>query len=280
MNEPASRQLFGITGRVIRLLLAASMAGVISFSTPAAASAVFVAACGTGTQKVMHSVVLLQGTAFDAVIGDAMTRMVLPCSSPTAAKWSYPLVLAANMELNADQIVQLGYMRCGAPNGAPCDNVPNDGKVHFIYTPVDNAGGQIKLADGWANGPPIVGHRYRYKIASEAGRWEMCIRDITAGTGAFCEPGGIPQSFGESDAVWWGTETQNTHASMGPCYCNPNNDINMYWMQYSNPANPNWWVVQNATVFKTNLPHPAQYHSDTYDQNFVDDAFRSHTDDW
>jgi len=261
--------------RLRRLLLAISIALVVSAGVPAQTFAAIVADCVPGNQKVMHAVVMVGGANFDAVIGDAMTRQLVPCTAPNMAEFSYPLVLPANMELSGTQIVQLGYIRCGAPAGVNCNNVPNDGKVHFIYTPADNTGGVFAVADFWTNGAPTVGHRYRYKITSEAGRWQMCIKDITAGAAYFCEPGGILQHWGQSTSVWWGTEVQNTNAAMGPTCCN---DIDLYWMQYSNPANPNWWVVENASVFRTNQPHPARYHNFVYSVNFTNDGLKSHTD--
>ncbi len=51
----------------------------------------------------------------------------------------------------------------------------------------------------------------------------------------------------------------------------------MYWMQYSNPANPNWFVVDNATVTRLGQSHHSRYESYTHDKSYTDDAMNSNT---
>jgi hypothetical protein len=69
--------------------------------------------------------------------------------------WDFPAVLAANLQDQnvgtTDNIVQLGYVRCGLASG-PCNgSIPNDGKMYPIFTPNDNATGVIALAS-WYHG--------------------------------------------------------------------------------------------------------------------------------
>lgn len=264
--------------RWLPVIMAAFVAGAtVAAVDPSAVRAAVVGDCGPGTSKTMHSVVVRDNGPYDATIGDATTRQLRPCTSP-GVEFSFPAVLPANVEgTGLGDIVQVGFIRCGKDGGCGENNsVPSDGKVHFVYTPKDDCGGCFKLADGWSNGAPTVGHRYRYKITSEGGRWNFCIRDLTTGNVYFCEPGGIAQTFNQGTLLWWGTEVQNTNAAMGPEF-GANNDINMYWMQYSNPANPNWIIVTDADISRTGQPHPDRYHSFMYNQNFNDDAFNSHT---
>lgn len=214
LSEHAS----GKRRRWIEVAAAVLLAGAtMTVAEPPVARAAVVGDCAPGTSKTMHAVIVRDRGPYDAIIGDATTRQLVPCTSP-GAEFSFPAVIPANLEGNGvNQIVQVGFVRCGKNGGCGENNsVPADGRVHFVYTPRDNCGGCFTLADGWSNGAPTVGHRYRYKITSESGRWTFCIRDITTGNGYYCEPGGIPQNFTEGSLLWWGTEVQNTNAAMGP----------------------------------------------------------------
>jgi hypothetical protein len=256
-----------IVGLAAAVLLLASL--------PAAVEAAYNGLCSDGTEKTMHAYVSVGGATFDATIGEADTRPLLPCSTPTSTKFSYPLVMAANIErAGTGKLVQIGYIRCHV--GAACNSViPDDGKVHFVYTPDDTSGGLLALADGWSNGAPTVGHRYRYKITSDSGSWTFCIKDVSISAPYYCKS--KPQTWSEGTLVWWGTETQNTQAGMGPCSCGGGNDLNMYWLEYSNPANSGWWVAENLSMQHTQLPQPARYANWTYDQNYTKDAMNSDT---
>lgn len=258
----ARHRRLGISARVFSIALALQMPLAMTSAGPSKAAVAY--SC-TAT-NIKHAIVERYNTTrrYQAVIGDARVRSLVPCLNPSTSLYGYPFVLPANMDHASDgtgRIVQLGYMECrlGGPSrlgGVPCDNVP-----HFVYTPDDYVGGTVALADGWA-GTPVVGHRYRFKIEKAvASSWSYCIRDISASTAYRCTS---TARTWESDArrAWWGTETNNTANALGPKCCD---DVSMYWMQYRFGDSSSWLVTEDNVVAEKNPPHPARYHSFAYD---------------
>ena len=231
----------------------------------------------TGTVKSMKALVRRTTATYDGVIGDADARNLLLCTSPTEAVYSYPAVLPANMQsypYDGVHIAQVGYLRCGKPSGGCGDapTVPNDGTIHFVYTPIDNCDGCFTSVDSWYGGPPVVGHRYRFKITNhlQPNQWIYCIRDVTAGTSEKCTS--KTATFTQGGEVWFGTEVHNTNAGLGP---NDPARIHMYWMQYSKVNDPSWLVTTNNAMLTNGGPLPSKYWCWIYNQNYTGDAMES-----
>lgn len=241
---------------------------------PAPVEAMTPGNCADGVGKTMHVVVKRDSADYDGVIGEADVRTLGPCTAGGGA-FSYPAVLPANMEgSGALDIVQIGYLRCGKAAGGICGlDVPADGKNHFVITQRDNCGGCFQKADGWA-GLPTLGSRYRFKLYSQDGKWHYCVKNLTTGGAYQCLAQG-GQHWDNGPLIWWGTEVQNTKATMGP---RDVGQVSMYWMQYSKTLDTSWIVTTNNTIFKTGEPHPAAYHNFTYNVNYTGDALESHTD--
>ncbi len=258
--------------RTLIIVLAATLAAMIA--PPESVVAMSAGNCDAGTQKSMHVIVTRASTTYDAVAGDAYAFMLHPCTP--GGKYSFPAVLPANIQgSGATQIVQAGYLKCWRAGGAMCgQNVPSDGKIHFVITGADNCSGCFQKADAWA-GLPILGHRYRFRVTSTSTTWTYCIRDLTDDLPYKCEPGGQAATWTAGNQVWWGTETRNTASLMGP---KDPQAIVMTYMQYSKTADPNWTVTTDSTIAKSGVPHPGAYHNFLFDNDYNNDGLESHTD--
>jgi hypothetical protein len=203
------------------------VAALVTASLPSQADAVYAGYCSQGAQETEYAIVIRTDRApYKDVIGEAKVRNLRPCLSPDGTRYSYPLVLPANMDFNSDgsgRIVQLGYAECLGNTPKCGDNMPQDGQPHFVYTPNDNSGGIFDLADGWAC-EPILGHKYRFKIEKDGSLWHYCIRDVTTAAAYFCTSRFRTWSA-RGAIVWFGTEVQNHAAGMGNCWCGGGEEI-------------------------------------------------------
>lgn len=281
LDRPHGRASQVVRGLVLLVLVVAS-----SFATAAPALSVYKGPCSDGTQKsgAAHAFVERSSTHnFAGAIGDVIVRDLLPCGSPTGSKYSYPLVLAANLQytLNGNDayIVQIGYEECHVAGG--CNGVPSDGENHFVYTASDHGGGSLSLF-GLS---PATGHRNRFKIQLiDQDYWNFCIKDLTTGGNYVCNTTNYTWP-GYSSYAWYGTEVQNTNAGMGS---KATEDIDMRWMQYLRVDLGAWWVADHNTC-KTlpTSPYPSYWHcyitstADTDGDGYIndDDTLRSHTHD-
>lgn len=128
----------------------------VTLAAPSPVEAAYTSSCSAGTQEVEYAIVIRTHRApYDAALGDATARLLLPCQNASASRYSYPLVMPANIDSNSvnGRIIQAGYMQCST--GSRCGDIPVDGQIHFVYTPSDDAGGALARADGWAGGPPM-----------------------------------------------------------------------------------------------------------------------------
>jgi len=271
------------------LVLMTGLVALPSAVAPSPAAAAYRGDCSDGQKGFAHAIIIRDSTNnWDGVIGDAIVRPLLPCLSPTSTKYSYPLVLPANLEGSASgEIVQIGYSRCGEPGGCG-SNWPNDGEPHWVYTPDDDNGGG--LTGFTAHASPVIGHRYRFKIEKiDFNTWRFCIRDLTTGGGYQCDLSSRSWS-NDAPRAWWGTEVQNTEAAMGPKCCDT--DIDMRWMQYHRVSQNDWRVVDGQpsctkivqdgiTSFKSYWHCFIASTADTDGDGVINDqdTLRSHTDD-
>lgn len=209
------------------------------------ASAAYVDSCATGDLETNWSVIdrAKSNPNITGVIGQATVRTLRPCLTPNGLNWDIPWVLPANLQFNTtdpSRIIQIGYARCGRPVAdGPCNgDIPNDGKMHFVYTPADNSGGGLRLADGWYKAP-VVGHEYRFKIVHGSGVWTYCIQDRTAGEAYDCH--NTSDSWTSGTYSWYGSETNNDNSQNGNSFNEA--EISFRWLQYQ--RNGTWFVVSD-----------------------------------
>lgn len=224
--------------------------------------AVYVSSCATGSLDTNWSIVdrSKSNPNITGVIGQATIRTLRPCLTPNGVNWDIPWVLPANLQANTtdpNKIVQIGYARCGRPvaDGDCNTNIPNDGKMHFVYTAADNSGGLLKLADGWYKAP-VAGHEYRFKIVNGADVWTYCIQDRTAGEGYDCH--NTADTWTSGTYSWYGTETNNDNSQNGNSF--NESELNIRWMQYQRSGT--WYVVTDQVgcdSISTGV-YPSYYH--------------------
>jgi hypothetical protein len=216
------------------------------------------------------------GTDLYGAYAEALVRNISTCSSPGPGEDTVDFVLPANVQYtpNQNDIVQVGYMRCGAPAGESCGDpnkpIPNDGSLHFVYMCSDHSGGMPCNAGAWA-GLPVLGHRYSFEIVGQAnGTWYHSIRDISAGTVAKTTT--IPRTWTNGDGVWWGGETYDSNSMLGPT--DLDTQVKMYPLEYLR-VSIGWSIAHPVTIFDQ-LPiggsWPSWYRSGPYSQNYTNDA--------
>lgn len=244
--------------------------------------------CADGQKGFAHAVVSRNSSHnYNAVIGDAIVRPLQNCLNPTASKYSYSLVLPANLQGDGSgEIVQIGYSRCGETGGCG-PHWPKDSHEHFVYTPDDDNGGV--LVGFTAAGEPEVGKRYRFKVEKiDVNLWRYCIRNLTDGGSYHCQS--TFRSWANNGVTaWWGTEIQDTEAAMGPACCV---DIDMRWMQYHRVSQNDWMMVDQQPSCEKILQDgitswPSYWHcymtstADTDGDGSINDldTLRRHTDD-
>ncbi len=239
--------------------------------------------CTAGVQR-SHSAVVrgadlgFVGSDHIGAIGDAVVRNQGPCTNSTGTNYDYPLVLPANLQSSTsiNRIVQIGYVRCGKPSGQMCNNVPADGKQHFIYICNDNSGGVFCDANPWA-GAPVTGRRYRFRVQYNqlgTGKWDYSIRDLVTGV---TKTKSITSTWHNADGVWYGGENTDTGSVMASAHVG-SNDIAMYWMQYLRSSVGTWSVVTDISA-TSNPPdfievgaQPSWYGYTVFSQNYTLDG--------
>jgi hypothetical protein len=289
MRSHAHARSAGHTPRVFGLILtlAVVVGSVLGVAGPVLG--VYKGPCADGTQipDAAHAFVQRTSTKnFAGAIGDAIIQDLLPCGGPSSSKFSYPLVLPANLQYTLNnsggRIVQIGYENC---HMSACNGVPNDGKNHFVFTASDHESGQLYLFGGALGPDPVTGDRYRFKIQLiDQDYWNFCIKDLSAGGSYSCEQANYTWPDYSSYA-WYGTETQNTNAGMGN---KGSDDIDMRWMQYLRVDLGAWWVADgNSCLTNPSSPYSPYWHcyitstADTDGDGYINDSdtLRSHTHD-
>ncbi len=270
----------------------------VPIPTPDTVQAAYTDACTT--LKVSQTLAIRGfGHVFEdddirGVIGDARVRNLNPCTSPTIGHFDGPAVLPANLQRpgTSGDLVQIGYVECGAPGSASCGNVPADGDIHFMYVCDDLSGGTPCLADGWA-GTPVMGRRYRFRVQYNqfgTGKWDYSIQDLTTGD---TKTKSVTSHWHAGDLAWWGSESHDYGSTLGPKHL-AGNGINMYWMQYYRSSVGNWMVVTDldrdddfvAISYKFDaggnrvpLTQPFWYTRSIADQNYNNDEVQIWTED-
>lgn len=176
-------------------------------------------------------------SGFKGVIGDATAAPLTLCSGGDERSGDFVAILPANMQ-DANHIVQIGMAKYRSSGW------------HFYYS-YDGSGTPIN-GDGWFDGPPVMGHRYRFKInlyGSGNSLVTFCIRDLTDNTAYLCRDG-RPNPFGTSDKTatdaWWGVESNNWNNAMGPVL--GDGYISMRNMQYDPVGNTSWQITHPDTA--------------------------------
>jgi hypothetical protein len=234
------------------------------------------------------------GTDITGALSDSAVRNIQPCSSPTSSKWDVAAVLPANLQSSADpsghDIVQIGWMRCIFPSSSPCNDVPADGNMHFVYICDDVSGGEPCLADGWMGATPVNGRRYRFRVQynqSGTGQWDYSIKDYTTGV---TKTKKVTSHWHNGDGAWWGAETHDTGSTMGSEHVT-NNSLNNYWIEYYRTSVGAWTIVTDISAadndiiedaFWSDPPNnpgtqPAWYSYGIYSQNYTNDAVNVYT---
>lgn len=267
---------------ISRKLLATLLASVVAIQMSAVpASAAYAYSCSSGTQSTAWSMFERNTTGwpgpdFTGVLSNVKTRDQRPCGSPNSSKYDYPLLLGANIQgpVYPYHIVQLGYVECGA--AVNCNDIPNDGKPHFVYTPNDAAEGAIYLFDTYYKAP-VAGNTYRMKIylvtSTNPDRWYYCIRDLTAGESTYdCEF--RTSTWGNGKVVWWGSETQNTNSQQGGT---PGGTATYKDLEYRRGGA--WSIVtdQDSCVYPGQ--HPSYYVCYPADTTYNNDTLVNYTTD-
>jgi hypothetical protein len=217
------------------------------------------------------------GDALTGVIADVRVRTQRPC---TSGGGDQPFVLVTLQRSGTgflDDLVQIGYAKCNVPGG--CNNIPNDGQHHFVYTRADNMGGLMWLFDTFYHAPE-VGHEYRFRITTGVSGgdniWTYCIRDKAEEPDYTCRNGGSQNAAGDivherswnsGRFAWYGAETTNAGTQMG--VANNEADLNMRWMQYRRTGT--WYVAEPTTCVKaTQVSYPSWYQCSTVSTVDVD----------
>ena len=245
--------------------------------------------CTSGNQR-SYSVVLrgadfgFTGSDHIGSIGDAVVRSQGPCTNGTSSNFDIPFVLPANLQSSTslNRIVQIGYARCGKPAGQDCNDIPSDGKQHFIYVCDDNSGGVVCVADDWA-GLPVNNRRYRFRVQYDqngTGKWDYSIKDLVTGV---TKSKSITSTWHNADGVWWGGENTDKGSVMASAHIG-SNDIQMYWMQYLRASVGTWSVVTDISATSSppdfdeiateppGFTHPAWYSYGIFSQNYTLDG--------
>jgi hypothetical protein len=133
----------------------------------------------------------------------------------------------------------------------------------------------------WRRGPPILGHRYRFRVQynqTGTGRWNYSIQDLATGV---TKSTTIASTWHNANGAWWGGETHDPGSTMGPTHT-ATNDVHMYWMQYLGTSIGSWQVVtdiDSGTDLLRIGAEPSWYHNPIYTENYTDDAINLWTEE-